>query len=227
MDSSKKIKSVQLEETKQARSHYVCDEKVRLLRVNKKRIRERWVRLFRSLWNSKSDMTDPDISKRLPQQPVMSALGTKSTKDEIATSMKTIANAEAVGADGLPVKLLKLGLLRQARTILLELHRLQKGRQDGVRELPRHLARVPRGWLPGDLVDTVRPRDYYRKSSAGFDRIARPPTKCLWWMGCRKLGEIQVYLLSCASLASRRRMTPSNAPSWGSYSLASEYHRRY
>ena len=132
------------------------------------RIRERWARFFRLLPNSKSDMLDPDIPKRLPQQPIASALAIEPTEEEIATAMKAIANAKAVRPDGLPAELLKLGL-QQDRTILLEFHRLttliwcegkvpqqwkdavipvlylQEGRQDGVRKLPRHLARVTRG----------------------------------------------------------------------------------
>ena len=32
--------------------------------------------------------------------------------------------------------------------------------------------------LPGDLAITVKPIDCYRRSSAGFDRIARPRTGC-------------------------------------------------
>ena len=85
--------------------------------------RERWVRFFRSLLNSKSDMIDADIPKRLPQHPVASALGIEPTEEEIATAMKAMANAKAVGPDGLPAELLKLGL-QQDRIILRELHRL-------------------------------------------------------------------------------------------------------
>ena len=109
------IKSVQLEETRKVESQYVRDEEGRLLR-DEGRIHERWVRFFRSLLNTKYDMLDPDISKRLPQQPVVSALG-------IDTQVKAMANAKVVGPDGLPVELMKLGL-QQNRTILLELHRL-------------------------------------------------------------------------------------------------------
>ena len=69
------IKLMQLEETKKkVESQCVRDEGGRLLH-DKGRIRERWVRFFRSLLNSKSDMLDPDIPKRLPLQPVVSALG--------------------------------------------------------------------------------------------------------------------------------------------------------
>ena len=116
------IKSVQLEETKKVGSQCVRDEGGRLLR-DKGCIRERWVRFFRQLLNSKSDTLDPDIPKRLPQQPVASALGIEPTEEEIATAMKAMAHENAVGPDGLPAELLKLGL-QQDRTILLEFHRL-------------------------------------------------------------------------------------------------------
>ena len=103
------IKSVQLEETKKVESQCIRDEEGRLLR-DKGRIRKRWVRFFRSLLNAKSDMLDPDISKRLPQHPVASALGSEPTEEEIVTAMKAMENAKTVGPDGLPAELLKLGL---------------------------------------------------------------------------------------------------------------------
>ena len=111
-----------LEEIKKVESQCVRDEEGRLLR-DKRRIRERWVRFFRSLLNSKSDMLDADIPKRRSQHPVASALGIEPTEEDIATAMKEMANAKAVGQDGLPAELLKLGL-QQNRTILRELHRL-------------------------------------------------------------------------------------------------------
>ena len=116
------IKSVQLEETKNIESQCVRDEEGRLLR-DKGRVHERWVRFFRSLLNPKSNMLDSDIPKRLPQQPVASALGIEPTEEEIATAIKAMANEKAVGSDGLPAELLKLGL-QQNRIILLEFHRL-------------------------------------------------------------------------------------------------------
>ena len=116
------MKSVQLEETKKVESQCARDEEGTLLR-DKGRILERWVRFFRSLLNSKPDMLDADILKRLPQHPVASALGIEPTEEKIATAMKAMANAKAVRPDGLPAELLKLGL-QQDRTILRELHRL-------------------------------------------------------------------------------------------------------
>ena len=68
-------------------------------------------------------MIDPDIPKRLPQQPVASALGIEPTEEEIAIAMKAMVNEKAVGPDGLPAELLKFGL-QQDWTILLEFHRL-------------------------------------------------------------------------------------------------------
>ena len=54
-------------------------------------------------------------------------------------------------------------------------------------------------WLPGGSALTVRRRDCYQRSSASFDRIARPRTRCLWCAGCRKLGGRQECLSSSAS----------------------------
>ena len=83
---------------------------IRLLR-DKGRIREKWVHFFTSLLNANlSDMLDPDIPKRLPQQPIASALGIESTEEGGAKAMRAMAKTKAVGSDGLPGKLLKLGL---------------------------------------------------------------------------------------------------------------------
>ena len=69
------------------------------------------------------DILFPDIPKRLPQQPVASALRTESTEEEVATAMRGATNAKVAGLDDLPEELLKLGL-QQDQTILPELHRL-------------------------------------------------------------------------------------------------------
>ena len=196
------IKSVQLEETKKVESQCVRDEEGRLLR-DKGRIRERWVRFFRSLLNSKSDTLDADIPKRLPQHPVASALGIESTEEDIAAAMKAMANANAVEPDGLSAELLKLGL-QQDRTILQELHRLtiliwrqgkvpqqwkdavitvlhkkgdktECGNYRGI-SLVSHAGKVLLKVVARRLSAYCEARDCYRRSSAGFDRIARPRT---------------------------------------------------
>ena len=134
---------MQLEKTKKNESQCVLDEKGRLLR-DKGRIRERWVRFFRSLLNAKSDMLDPDIPKRLPQHSVANALGIEPTEEAIATAIKATANVKAVGSDALPTELQNLRL-QQDRTILLELHRLTT--------LLWRERKVPQQWI--DAVFTV------------------------------------------------------------------------
>ena len=161
-----KTKLVQLEETKRVESQSVRDEEGRLLR-DKGRIREKLVQFFRSLLNAKSDMLDPDIPKRLPQHSVASALGMEATEEEIATTMKAMTNAKAVGLNGLPARTADTltsarsdhptgapsayhpHLARGESPAAVERHGRnrtpQEGRQDGVRKLPRHLARVTCG----------------------------------------------------------------------------------
>ena len=67
---------MQLEETRKIESQYVRDEGGKLL-LDKRRSRERWVQFFRLQLKAKSDLIDPDIVKRLPQQPAASASGIK------------------------------------------------------------------------------------------------------------------------------------------------------
>ena len=205
-------KSVQLEETKKDKSQRVRDEEGRLLR-DKGRIRERWVLFFRSLVIAKSDMLDPDIPKRLPENPVVSALGIEPTEKEIATAMKAIANAKAVGTAGLPAELLKLGL-QQDRTILLELYRLttliwregkvsqqwkdavitllhkkgdktECGNYRGI-SLVLHAGKVLLKVVARRLNAYCEAKGILPEEQCGFDRIARPRKLCLWFAGCRK-----------------------------------------
>ena len=51
-------------------------------------------------------MLDPDIPKRLMQQPVTSTLGIDPTNYDIATAMRVMVNAKVIGPDGLPAELL-------------------------------------------------------------------------------------------------------------------------
>ena len=195
------IKSVQLEATKKVESQCVCDEEGRLLR-DKGRIRERWVRFFRSLLNFKSNMLDTDIPKRLPQHPVASALGIEPPEEEIATAMKAMANAKAVGPDGLPAELLKLGLnktgpfcggsmltiliWRQGKVpqqwkdaVIIVLHRkgdnTECGNYRGI-SLVSHAGKVLLKVVARRLSAYCEAKGLLPESSAGFDRIARPRT---------------------------------------------------
>ena len=113
---------MQLEKTKRVESQCVRDVERILLR-NKSHIRDRWVRFFRLLLNTKFDLLDPDISKRLPQQPVASTLRIEPTAEETTTVIMAMTNAEAVGKDSLSAQLLKIVLQQDWKT-LLELQRL-------------------------------------------------------------------------------------------------------
>ena len=202
-DSSKTSNRCKLEETNKVESQCARDEEGRVLR-DKGRNRERWVRFFRSLLNSKSVMLDAAIPKRLPQYPVASALGIEPKEEEIATAMKAMGNAKAVGPDGLPAELLKLGLqqktgpscgssiglpsssgAREKSHSSGKMRSLQYSTRRATRRSAETTAascschtrvRFSLKWLPGDSALTVRRRDCYRRSNAGFDRIARPRT---------------------------------------------------
>ena len=107
-----------------------------------------------------------------------------------------MANEKTVGPDGVPAELLKLGL-QQDRTILLEFHRLttltwcegkvpqqwkdavitvlhekgdkmECGNYRGISLVSRAGKVFYLKWLPGGSAFTVRRRDCYRRSSAGY-----------------------------------------------------------
>ena len=219
------IKSVQLEETKKVESQCVRDEEGALLR-DKGRIRERWVRFFRSLLNSKSDMLDADIPKKLPQHSVASALGIEPTEEEIATAMKAMSNAKAVGPDGLPEELLKLGL-QQDRTIVRELYRLtiliwrqvkvpqqwkdavitvlhkkgnktECGNYRGI-SLVSHAGKVVLKGVARRLSAYCEAKGLLPEEQCGF-RLDRSTTDMMFvFIGCRKLGGRQECLSICVS----------------------------
>ena len=192
------IKSVQLEETKEVESRCVRDEGGRLLR-DKGRIREGWVLFFRSLLNSKSNMLDPDIPKRLPQQTVASALGIEPTGEEIATAMKPMVNEKAVGRTGFPRNCSNSDFNKigpscwsstdsppssgargkshsSGKTRSLQYSTKRATRRSAETTTASHSChtriRFYLKWLPGGSALTARRRDCYRRSSADSDRIA-------------------------------------------------------
>ena len=70
-------------------------------------IRERWVRLFLTLFNAKSLKLDPNITERLDQGPENLPRGVQSTMQELAGAIRSLANRKAVGPDGVSVELIK------------------------------------------------------------------------------------------------------------------------
>ena len=167
--------------------------------------------------------------------------------------MKAMANAKAVGPDGLPAELLKLGL-QQDRTILRELHRLTT--------LIWRQGKVPRQWedavitvlhKKGDKTECGNYRGISLVSHAGkvlLKVVARrlsayceakgllPEEQCgfrpdrsttdMMFVVCRlqEVGRKAGVSLHMCFVDLQKLTTPLPAPSYGRYSLASEYHRR-
>ena len=95
---SQNILSVELAETRAFNSQYLGDEEERLLR-DKGRIREKWMRFFRSLLNAKFERWIPS-SRRGSRRNLSRVYGIESTEEDIDTAAEEIANAKAVGPDG-------------------------------------------------------------------------------------------------------------------------------
>ena len=164
------------------------------------------MRFFRSLLSTKPKILYPDIPKSLPQHPVASALGMGPTEKEIATAIKAMANARAVGPDGVPAEMLKFGHrtsldtepscwssigLTPSSGARGKSHRSEKTRslpfftKSATRRSAKSTAacrschtqiRFSLMCLSGDSALTERRTDCYRRSSAVFDRIAPPWT---------------------------------------------------
>ena len=199
------MNSVQLKESRKVEPQYdyIRDKEGRLLQDIEHNC-ERWVRFFRSLLNAKSHMLFPDTRTWLPQPPVPSALKTESAKEKLAITTNAMTNSKVVGPDGLTEKLLKLEL-PQNKTISIELYRptvriwrevkvpQQQWKDVVITVLHKkgdktacgnyhgssrvfHLGEVHLVVVARRLGYYCEPTDCYRKSSAGFERIARPGT---------------------------------------------------
>ena len=83
------------------------------------------MRFFSDLLNGESDQLEHSIIAGIPQHPVAHVLGVEPTEEEMASALRSMANAKAVGPDELPVKLLTHGLHHDT-TVLREFHRVIK-----------------------------------------------------------------------------------------------------
>ena len=88
-------------------SQCIKDEGARLLRDNAL-IRERWVRWFHKLLNTKSPTLDPSIVEELKQWPPCRPLDDVPSRYEVEEAIRALANQKAVGPHGLPAELLKV-----------------------------------------------------------------------------------------------------------------------
>ena len=88
-------------------SQYSKEEDGRLLRDNALN-RERWVRWFHKLLNTKPPTLDPSIVDELKQWPPCRPLDDVPSRYEVEEAIRALANRKAVGPDGLPAELLKV-----------------------------------------------------------------------------------------------------------------------
>ena len=105
----KHLKTMNLEGKRDRSSAYVKDENGVLLR-DVERTRERWVRWFHTLLNTKSPRLDPNIAEGLDQWPENMPLGVQLTMQELTDAICSLANGKAVGLDGVAVELFKITL---------------------------------------------------------------------------------------------------------------------
>ena len=90
--------------TRKVSSQDIRDEEGSLLR-DPELILGRWVRFFSGLLNGESDKLDHSIIAGIPQHPAAHVLGVEPTKEVMASALRSMANAKAVGPDELPVEL--------------------------------------------------------------------------------------------------------------------------
>ena len=101
------LKGMDVEGKRTFYSQYIKYEEGQLVRDNA-RIRERWVRWFHKLLNTKSPTLDPSIVDELKQRPPCRALDDVPSRYEVEEAIRALANRKAVGPDGLPAELLKV-----------------------------------------------------------------------------------------------------------------------
>ena len=99
----KHLKGMDVKGKRTFNSQYIKDEEGRLLRDNAL-IRERWVRWFHKLLNTKSPTLDPSIVDELKQWPPCRPLDDVPSKYEVEEAIRALANRKVVGPDGLPAE---------------------------------------------------------------------------------------------------------------------------
>ena len=131
-----RCKFLNMENTRKVNSQYIRDEEGIMLR-DPGLVLGTWARLFGTLLNSKSDKLRLDVIEELPQWAITHALGVEPTEIELIGGLRSMANAEAMGPDDLPLELLKLGINHDP-TVLREFHRMV--------ERVWHQREVPQRW---------------------------------------------------------------------------------
>ena len=103
----KHLKGTDEEGKRTFNSQYIKDEEGQLLRDNAL-IRERWVRWFHKLLDTKSPTLDPSNVNELQQWPPRSSLDDVPSRHAVEEAIRALANRKAVGPDGLSAELSKV-----------------------------------------------------------------------------------------------------------------------
>ena len=98
-----------LEGKRDRSSAYVKDENGVFLR-DVELIRERWVRWFHTLLDTKSPRLDPSIAEGLDQWPENMPLRVQPTIQKLTDAIRSLTNGNAVGPDGVSVELFTITL---------------------------------------------------------------------------------------------------------------------
>ena len=103
----KHVKGVDVQRKSTLNSQYVKYEESRLLRDNAL-IRERWLRWFHKLLNTKSPTLGTSILDEFKQCPPCRPLDDVASRYEVEEAIRALANRKVVGLDGPPSELLKV-----------------------------------------------------------------------------------------------------------------------
>ena len=102
-------KTMSLEGKQDRSSAYIKDEDGVLLR-DIELIHERWIRWFHTLLNAKSPKLDPNIAEGLDQWLENMPLRVQPILQELTDAIRSLANGNAVGPDGVSIELFKITL---------------------------------------------------------------------------------------------------------------------
>ena len=116
-----RLKGLHLERVEEIRSQCIKDDddEGTLLRTPSS-IRARWARHTSNLLNSKSPSLDPDVVRDIPACRAKERLALPPTLGEVSAALSSMANRKAVGPDGVPSDMLKLGTLEHGSPLLYE-----------------------------------------------------------------------------------------------------------
>ena len=234
-------------------SQYIKDEEGRLLRDNAL-IRERWVKWFHKLLNTKSPTLDRSIVDELKQWPPCRSLDDSPSRYEVEEAIRALAKRKAVGPDGLPAELLKVladegelnalgkfhdiivavrragGVPQQSKYATIKVLHKKKDRTEGGNyrgiSFVAHAGKVLLKVIACRLSDCCERENILPEEQCGF-RPQRSTVDMMFvvlYDDCRNWRG-RTPACTCALSTSPKHMTPSTEPFCGMSSLVLACHR--